>query len=222
MMNMDHNIFKDLAPAYIDGLTSEETNKQMRKHIDQCEECRSYLHEMKEEIFIEDEKERKEEKSNIDYFKKVRSKNRRKTIIIVSSLLSTFLILITIYYFMFVNMSLANTNNVETNIQNQDQTVTLSFKSNKTNHYLLTEEKWNEGYIGSIMVYEMRNDFSTPAKLLKDGVRVTYTFVDEDTLLLDNGKKQKIKDTDKIFIHYKDRTDEILVKDLYEASHEAE
>ncbi|WP_429991098.1 zf-HC2 domain-containing protein [Lysinibacillus pakistanensis] len=28
-----------MAPAYIDKLTSEETNEQIEKHMDQCEEC---------------------------------------------------------------------------------------------------------------------------------------------------------------------------------------
>lgn len=212
---MEHNVFKDLAPAYIDGVTSERTNNQMKKHMGQCEECRSYLNEMREDLFQRDENEQKKEKGNIDYFKKVRTKNRKKILVIVSSLLSVFLILVTIYYFMFVDMRLADADNVEANIQNQDMTVTLSFKSKKENHYLLLTEKSDEGYINSIFVYEMRDDFSDSAKLLKDGISVIYTFVDKNTLLLDNGKKQKIKDTDKVSIHYKDRTDEILVKDLY-------
>lgn len=219
---MEHNLFIDLAPAYIDGLTSVETNKQMKKHMDQCEECRNYLDEMKEDLFIEGEKERKKEKGNIDYFKKVRSKNRKKIFVIVSSLLAIFIILTAIYYFMFVDMRLADANNVETKIQNQDMTVTLSFKSKKANRYLLTDEKWNEGYIDSIFVYGMRDDFSTSAKLLKDGISISYTFLDENTLLLDNGKKQKITDEDNVSIQYKDRTEVIPVKDLYDTINDTE
>ncbi len=33
---MKHSVFKDLAPAYIDKLTSEETNEQIEKLMDQC------------------------------------------------------------------------------------------------------------------------------------------------------------------------------------------
>ncbi|MEI3613130.1 zf-HC2 domain-containing protein [Pseudogracilibacillus sp. SO30301A] len=219
---MKHNVFKDLAPAYIDQLTSEETNKQMEKHMDQCEDCRKYLNKMKEDIFVEHKVERKKEHSSIDYFKKVRAKNRKKVFVIVSSLLSVFLILITIYYFMFVNMWLADTDNVETSLQNQGMTVTLSFKSKKANHYLLTQDAMSdEGYIDSIFVYEKRDDFSTPAELLKDGINVTYTFLDENTLLLDNGTKHKIKDDDIVSIHYKDRIEEIFVKDLYDTNNES-
>lgn len=100
---MKHSVFKDLAPAYIDHLTSEETNEQIEKHMDQCKECRDYLNEMKGDLFSEDESERITDKRNINYFKKVRSKNRKKIFVIVSSLLAMFFILITAYYFVFVN-----------------------------------------------------------------------------------------------------------------------
>lgn len=83
---MKHSVFKDLAPAYIDKLTSEETNEQIEKHMNQCEECRNYLNKMKGDLFSEDENERRKDKRNIDYFKKVRSKNRKKILVIVSSL----------------------------------------------------------------------------------------------------------------------------------------
>jgi hypothetical protein len=216
---MKHHVFKDLAPAYIDGLTSKETSKEMEKHMDQCEECQNYLNEMKDDLFQEDEIERKKDTRNIDYFKKVRTKNRKKILVIVSSLLSLFLILTTIYYFMFVDMRLADADNVETNIQNKDMSVTLSFKAKRGNRYLLTNEEWdvNAEYIGYIYIYEMRDDFTSSAKLLKDGVSTTYTFLDENTLLLDNGDKRKLTDEDKVHIQYKDSTEEILLKDLYDA-----
>lgn len=128
---MEHSVFKDLAPAYIEGLTSEKTNNQMNKHMGQCEECRSYLNEMKEEFFRKDENERTKEKRNIDYFKKVRTNNRKKVLVIVLSLVSVFLLLIATYYIMFVDMRLANADNVEANIQSQDMTTTLTFKPSK-------------------------------------------------------------------------------------------
>lgn len=219
---MQHSVFKDLAPAYIDKLTSEETNKQMEKHMNQCEECQNYLSKMKEDLFLEDENERRKDKKNIDYFKKVRTKNRKRILVIVSSLLSIFLILITAYYFVFVNMWLTSSSNVETNIQHQDKIIKLSFKAKKDNHYIIvTDAKTDEGYTDTIFVYEKRNDFSTPAKLLKDGSSITYTFLDENTLLLDNGEEKKLTDEDKVSIQYKDKTDVIPIKDLYDKNNDA-
>src|SRR5690625_4155243 len=130
---MEHHVFKDLAPAYIDGLTSEETNIQMEIHMEQCKKCQNYLNEMKEDLILADEKERKKDKGNIDYFKKVRTKNRKKKLVIVSSLLSVFILLVTIYYFMFVYMWLDDINNVEITIKHQDAIVSRSFKFKKTN-----------------------------------------------------------------------------------------
>lgn len=220
---MKHNVFKDLTPAYIDQLTSEETNVEMEKHMNQCEECRNYLNSMKESLFAEDENERKKDKRSVDYFKKVRSKNRKKILTIVSSLLAIFLVLITAYYFVFVNMWLTNSDNVEINIQNQGATTTLLFRAKKDNHYImLTDAKTDEGYTDTIFVYEKRNDFSTPAKLLKDGSGMTFTFLDENTLLLDNGEEKKLTDEDKVTIQYKDETDVILIKNLYNKTNDVD
>lgn len=220
---MKHSVFKDLAPAYIDRLTSEETNAEIEKHINQCEECKNYLNSMKESLFTEDENERKKDKRSIDYFKKVRSKNRKRILTIVSSLLAIFFVLITAYYFIFVNMWLTNSSNVEINIQNQGATATLLFKAKKDNHYIiLTDAKTDEGYTDTIFVYEKRYDFSTPAKHLKDGSSMTFTFADENTLLLDNGKEKKLTNEDKVTIQYKDKTVVIPIKDLYDKSNDVE
>lgn len=220
---MKHSVFKDLAPAYIDKLTSEETNEQIEIHMDQCEECRNYLNKMKADLFSEDENERRKDKRNVDYFKKIRSKNRKKITVIVSSLLAIFLVLITAYYFVFVNMWQANSRNVETSIQSHGAMATLLFKAKKDNHYIiLTDAKTDEGYTDTIFVYEKRNDFSSPAKLLKDGGGITFTFEDENTLLLYNGKKKKLTDEDKITIQYEDKTDVIPIKNLFNKSNNAE
>lgn len=220
---MKHSVFKDLAPAYIDKLTSEETNEEMEKHMNQCGECRNYLNSMRESLFAEDENERKKDKRSIDYFKKVRTKNRKKILTIVSSLLSMFLVLITAYYFVFVNMWLTNSDHVDIKIQNQGATATLLFKAKKENHFIiLTDAKTDEGYTDTIFVYEKRNDFSTPAKLLKDGSGMTFTFADESTLLLDNGEEKKLTDEDKVTIQYKDKTDVIPIKDLYDKDNDVD
>ncbi|MGO1470546.1 MAG: zf-HC2 domain-containing protein [Tissierella sp.] len=95
---MNHNVFRDLAPTYIDNLTSEETNKLIEEHLKDCKECREYLDQMKEDVLLGSKDEKEEEKRNIDYFKKVRSKQRKKVFTIVGSLLSVFLIILISFY----------------------------------------------------------------------------------------------------------------------------
>ncbi len=45
----------------------------------------------------------------------------------------------------------------------------------------------------------------------------SFTFADENTLVLFNGKKKKLTDEDKVTIQYKDKADEIPIKDSYKA-----
>ncbi len=49
-MNNEHKLVQDLFPNYIDGLTSEETNKFIEEHISSCETCNQALEKMKTNI----------------------------------------------------------------------------------------------------------------------------------------------------------------------------
>lgn len=77
MSKISCEMIRDLFPSYIDGLTSEASNRAVEEHVANCEECRKLLSSMKsgEEAFAPEEPEKKE----IDYLKK----NRRRTVMIV-------------------------------------------------------------------------------------------------------------------------------------------
>src|SRR5699024_1565159 len=106
---------------------------------------------MKGDLVLEREDDKRRDKRNVDYLKKVRSKNRKKIIIVATSLLSIFLILITTYYFVFENMWLVKSDNVETIIQKRDTLVTLTFKAKKDNHYIIVTDRVSaEGYTDTI------------------------------------------------------------------------
>lgn len=82
-------IIKDLLPTYIDGLSSDVTNKEIEKHLSHCKSCTTALEYMKnpdtEPINI-GEKE-------IDIFKKVRKRTKRvlygSIIIVISVIMLT-------------------------------------------------------------------------------------------------------------------------------------
>lgn len=59
-------IVKDLLPGYIDGLTSEETNIEIKEHLENCEDCRTIYERMSAEI----PKEILPEEKDIDFLKK--------------------------------------------------------------------------------------------------------------------------------------------------------
>ena len=44
---MDCNIIKDLIPLYIDGCCSEESEKTVEEHIENCHECKKLFDDMK-------------------------------------------------------------------------------------------------------------------------------------------------------------------------------
>ncbi|QGM30499.1 zf-HC2 domain-containing protein [Bacillus sp. N3536] len=209
---MNHSVFRDLVPSYIENLTSEETNNEIKKHMEQCEDCRQYVKEMQEDLLVQHTDEKKKEEKGIDYFKKVRSKNRKKIFIIVGSLLSIFIGC----FFFFDQMWIANEKNVQTSIKQQGTMVTLSFQTKNDNRYILPMSFRGQKYIYEIIIYEKWNDLSEPASIFKDGSPVTFTFLDANTLILDNGEEMKLTDEDKILIQYKNSTEEIRLKDLYD------
>lgn len=212
---MNHDVFKDLAPNYIDHLTSSETNELMENHLEKCEECQNYLDNMRENYLLENREEQKNEKKDIDYMKKVRSKNKKKIYTITGILVSIFTAILIGSYIIIAHMWLANEEDIKISVQQQGTLVSLSFETKNSNRYLLPIEVFSEVYPGEIIVYEKWNDFSETATYLKDKSSVTYTFIDENTLLSYDGKEIKLTDKDKIQIKYKDHTEEILLNKLY-------
>ena len=49
---MKCEVARDLLPLYIDKLTSEESNKEIEKHLKNCKECYQYYQEMMGEIGV--------------------------------------------------------------------------------------------------------------------------------------------------------------------------
>ncbi|MBQ8028037.1 MAG: zf-HC2 domain-containing protein, partial [Clostridia bacterium] len=45
---MNCNIVKDLIPLYIDGCCSEESERVVEEHLEDCSECKKLFEEMKE------------------------------------------------------------------------------------------------------------------------------------------------------------------------------
>ena len=46
-MNIKCDVIRDLLPLYMDDLVSEETKRLVEEHLEQCEDCRKYLEELK-------------------------------------------------------------------------------------------------------------------------------------------------------------------------------
>lgn len=90
---MKCNIIKDLLPLYCEGLTTQDSNEEIKNHLSVCEECTSVYDSMKqnEDIITPED-------NDIHPLKKVKKRNILK---IVAAVFSTTVILVTAFFFLF-------------------------------------------------------------------------------------------------------------------------
>lgn len=74
---MKCHIVQDLLPNYIDGLNSEETNVEVKKHLADCPKCRAFHEKMTAELAA-----RQETNRNINFLIKLKSKILRRNVIV--------------------------------------------------------------------------------------------------------------------------------------------
>ena len=73
-------IVQDLLPNYLEGLTSEETNRSIEAHLAACPDCAAHKSAMAGEAPVADTAEQARE---VDYLKKVKRRGGRRTLIAV-------------------------------------------------------------------------------------------------------------------------------------------
>lgn len=77
-------IIRDLFPSYIDGLTNEETNQYIEEHLNNCENCKKTLEDMRRELKLHiTQKDSRE----VKYIKKYNNKLKLLKIILMLILL---------------------------------------------------------------------------------------------------------------------------------------
>ena len=89
-------VVHDLLPLYIEGLTAEESNQIIKKHLAKCSNCRVSYEMMKKEI-VQDEKQLLEVEDvdrQVDYLKKIRTASHKKIGFAIGGTLSAFVIAI--------------------------------------------------------------------------------------------------------------------------------
>jgi hypothetical protein len=69
---ISHNAVKDLLPSFIDGLCSEDTNEEIREHLDICPECSAVYADMKGEPISKEPLQNQQIQKDVDYLKKIR------------------------------------------------------------------------------------------------------------------------------------------------------
>ncbi|MFR9271029.1 MAG: zf-HC2 domain-containing protein [Clostridia bacterium] len=65
------SIIKDIIPLYIDNLTSEDSNKIIREHIQECVECKDYYNSLVQHMESESKEKETKAVQEINYMKKI-------------------------------------------------------------------------------------------------------------------------------------------------------
>ena len=91
---MKCDIIKDLLPLYIDGLTSEASNQEIKAHLAECVDCSSHYQEMisdiKDPLPVPNNKE-------VDFLKKIKRKNIKTVLIWIGITVTILLVLIKLF-----------------------------------------------------------------------------------------------------------------------------
>lgn len=72
---------RDILPLYVDGLTSDETNKELELHMKDCDKCSLACQDMKKEFECDKATTKSDGEREINYLKKIRKNNQRKILI---------------------------------------------------------------------------------------------------------------------------------------------
>lgn len=111
-MKKECKIIQDLLPNYIEKLTSEETNKYIKEHLKECEECKKVLETMQKEIKDNTPQNKKRE---IKYLKKY---NRRLKLLVAIIIVALVIYIIVVARRMIIISSLTHKANEYINNNN--------------------------------------------------------------------------------------------------------
>ena len=139
-------IIKDLLPSYIDELTSEVSNKAVKEHLAECEECRAYYEEMKEQAPAILEKAGRE----IDYFLRIREDTIRKVMIAILAVIMIYSVFYSIYNNLYGVGRSMTSNEVIVELQVIEGITTLVFEPTDDNWYAIVGYTENEPVDGEV------------------------------------------------------------------------
>jgi len=141
-------IVQDLLLGYVDNVLNEESKKIVEKHLSECDMCQKRLMEIKQDI---EDNEITQEKE-IDYLRKIRIKNRIKSIFIAVGILFLIAFIIFLRKFLIVNdlsnkaeKSLASENFYKESVQRiSSEKAVLVKEYYKDGKYKIIEETYTD------------------------------------------------------------------------------
>ncbi len=217
---MKCDIIKDLLPLYCDGLTSQDSNEEIKNHLSECEECTSVYDSMKQNEDIINPAD-----NDIQPLKKVKKRNILK---IVAAVFITAVILVTAFFFLFWGVIPISSDklDMELSINETDYTIEQYDDDGKIiNVHTETVEELTILFTGDCAVTNEKT--AIESKRRDDDSYITnYDITIYPVLILpfdDRGKHPNefkysvpITEGDTITIHYSDKTVTYKVTELAE------
>ena len=80
-------VVQDLLPSYVEGLTSDETNTAVERHLSACPDCMA----RKNAMIAPAEPEAAEQSREVDYLKTVKRKSGRRVVLAIACTLAVIL-----------------------------------------------------------------------------------------------------------------------------------
>lgn len=149
---MKCEIIKDLLPSFIDELTSEVSNEAVEEHLAQCESCRAYYEEMKEQAPAILEKAGRE----IDYFLRIREDTMRKVMLAVTGVAVVFSLLYGIYHDRYTVGRVMTSDETIVELQVIEGVTTLVFEPVEEGYYATVGYTQNEEVDGKMPLNTLR------------------------------------------------------------------
>lgn len=173
-------IVQDLLLGYVDNVLNAESRKLVEKHLLECNECQKKLNDIKQDIKETEDNQKKE----IDYLKKIRRRNRIKSIFIAIGII--FFILLILYTIKFIKI-----NNIYNKAEKSLQANNLYKETRQTLYddgVSVMKEYYKDGKYK--MVWEIYSDNGVQTKFISyatEGSDERYTFAD-NKVTIERGK----------------------------------
>lgn len=207
-MKMKCEVIQDLLPSYIDGLTSEESNKLIEEHLADCFACRDYLSAMKEEVATPTVAKNQKE---IRPFRKLKRQMKKRILMTAGIAVLICGVIFGAGAWYYGRTWIAESSDVRMSIDAAGGVVTLKFTPEEGKKlYVETDDKEDN----TIVITEgYRNPLK---KAYQESAYYGFTFTDQNTLMGLNGKSSKIEADDVLTIRYEDKTEKISMQELAE------
>ena len=181
-MKYSCNIIRDLIPLYIDGVCSEESKKVVDEHLEECNECKTYLSSMSEENKIIDHfyNDDLKESQKISSFMAVKKRIQRKQILfgILAILIVVLIFASTIGILKSIHKTVEYKNNISVSMIDGSLVGKL-YGSYYTNIKIKNIEVIDEGKMSNYTFYCISNTVWDDISL-KDNMMTEYVIVPND------------------------------------------